>query len=125
MLTGRYNDGNIPEGRFTYESSFKDIKDLVMSYFFSPEKKEKSLQILNALAEVSKELGYSQTQVAIAWALANKDANTLILGFSKASYIDENLKALELYKKWTPEIEQKIGAILNNQPTPGVNGRTF
>lgn len=125
VLTGRYNDGNIPEGRFTFESSFKSIKDMVMNFFFSPEKKEKSLEILKALAELSKELGFSQTQVAIAWALANRDASTLILGFSKASYIDENMKALELYKKWTPELEKRIGEILNNQPQPSVNGRTF
>lgn len=51
--------------------------------------------------------------------------STLILGFSKLSYVDENLKSLELYKKWTPEIEAKINAIIKNAPQPSVNGRTF
>jgi aryl-alcohol dehydrogenase-like predicted oxidoreductase len=49
--------------------------------------------------------------------------STLILGFSKVSYIDENIKSLELYKKWTPEIENKINAILNNTPPPSINSK--
>jgi len=61
----------------------------------------------------------------LAWALASKDVSTLILGFSKVTYVDENMKALELYKKWSPEIENKINSILNNQPPPTMNGRTF
>ena len=63
---------------------------------------------------MATELGYSQSQLALAWALASRDVSTLILGFSKTSYVDENMKALELYKKWTPEIEQRINAILDN-----------
>jgi len=47
----------------------------------------------------------------------------MILGFSKLSYVDENLKALELYKKWTPEIEAKCEAILQNGPQPTMNMR--
>lgn len=46
VLTGRYNDGNVPEGRFTYESSFKNFKDMIMSFFFSPDKKEKNVKCL-------------------------------------------------------------------------------
>jgi len=42
--------------------------------------------------------------------------STAILGFSKVEYVDENLKALALYKKWTPEIEAKCLEILNNEP---------
>ena len=97
VLTGRYNDGEVPEGRFTLDPDFKDI---ILSRFFSPDKKEKSLRILNSMADLSKELGYTQTQLALAWALANKDVSTMILGFSKLQYVDDNMKALELYKKW-------------------------
>jgi len=87
--------------------------------------KEKNTKILNWLASLSKELGYTQTQLALAWALANKDVSTLILGFSKVKYVDENLKALELYKKWDKTIEDKVEAILGGGPTPSMNARTF
>jgi len=45
-----------------------------------------------------------------------KDTSTAILGFSKVSHIDENLKCLEVIDKWTPEIEQRIDKILGNAP---------
>ncbi|CDW71416.1 aldo keto reductase family protein [Stylonychia lemnae] len=122
VLTGRYNDGNVAEGRFTQDPTFKDF---ILGQFFSPAKKEKSIQILQGLAELSQELGYTQSQLALAWALANKDVSTLILGFSKVSYVDENLKALELYRKWNKEIEQKCEALLSNQPQGTTDYRTF
>ena len=31
ILTGRYNDGNVPEGRFTVDESFKDFKDMTLN----------------------------------------------------------------------------------------------
>ena len=37
-----------------------------------------------------------------------------ILRFTKLAQVEKNLKALELYKKWTPEIEKSIHDILNN-----------
>jgi len=50
----------------------------------------------------------------LAWALANTDVSTTILGFSRLEQIDENMRALELYKKWTPEIEKKCEEILGS-----------
>jgi aryl-alcohol dehydrogenase-like predicted oxidoreductase len=63
--------------------------------------------------------------LALAWALVNKNVSTLILGFSKPHYVDENLKALELYRKWTPELEDKLEAILGNTPDVPMNIKTF
>ena len=78
--------------------------------------KEKNLKKLNLLADYSRELGYTQAQVALAWAIANRDVSTCILGFTRLSQVEENLKSLELYYKWTPEIEKKIRTILDNEP---------
>jgi len=61
----------------------------------------------------------------LAWALANKDVSTLILGFSKVDYVDENLKALELYRKWNQELENRVAAILDNSPMPSLDYRSF
>ena len=57
------------------------------------------------------------TQLAVAWVIANKDVSTCILGASKASQLVENFKALEIYKKLTPEILTEIETILDNCPT--------
>jgi aryl-alcohol dehydrogenase-like predicted oxidoreductase len=84
--------------------------------YFSGERKEQLLKICRGLADIAKELGYTQAQLALAWDLANTDVSTLILGFSKIEQLDENVKAVELYKKWDKSIEAKIEALLENGP---------
>ncbi|CDW71944.1 aldo keto reductase family protein [Stylonychia lemnae] len=123
ILSGRYNDGTAPEaGRFTNDPTYKDT---VLNQFFSPEKKDKSIKILQDIKALAEEMGYTQPALAIAWALVNKDVSTLILGFSKLQYVDENLKALEIYKKWNKELEAKIEAILKNAPQLDMDFRNF
>jgi hypothetical protein len=51
--------------------------------------------------------------------------STLLLGFSKISQIDENVKALELYQKWNKSLESKIEASLENSVEPTMNFRNF
>ena len=48
-----------------------------------------------------------------------------MLGFTRLEQIDENFKALELYKKWTPEIEKKCLEILDNNPEADLDWRTW
>lgn len=81
-----------------------------------PENKEKTLKTLSTLADIAKELGYTQAQLALAWAISNKDVSTCILGFTRLSQVEENLKALELYYKWTPELEKRVRDTLGNDP---------
>jgi hypothetical protein len=51
--------------------------------------------------------------------------STCILGFTKISQVEENLKAMELYYKWTPELEKKVRAILANDPEPTMDFRKW
>jgi aryl-alcohol dehydrogenase-like predicted oxidoreductase len=74
-----------------------------------PEVILKKFQDLGKLAE---DLGFTQTQLSLAWVMRNQDVSVCLLGASKPSQIEENLKALQLYKKWTPEIEEKIEVTL-------------
>ena len=56
ILTGKYNDGNIPAGsRF---DTHKDI-DFVWNTYMGPEKKDSTLITLNNLGKYAKELGYT------------------------------------------------------------------
>jgi len=50
--------------------------------------------------------------VALAWALANTDLATVVIGVSKEAHLDDNLKALECYHKWSRVREERIEAIL-------------
>lgn len=122
ILTGKYNDGNIPEGsRYDTQKSL----DRIWNTYMGPEKKDDTIKKLNLLADFAKELGYTQAQLSLAWAISNTDVSTALLGFSRLSQVDENLKALELYHKWNADIEKKIEGILGNGPEPTIDFRRW
>ena len=115
LLTGKYNEGQIPKGsRFDNHASFFDstIKSLQ-----SGEGKAK-IEKVKKLTEVAKELGTSMATLAIAWCAANTNVSTVILGATKPEQLEENLKALEVIPKLTPEVMEKIDTILDNKPVP-------
>ncbi|CDW91092.1 aldo keto reductase family protein [Stylonychia lemnae] len=122
ILSGKYNDGNIPEGS-RYDNH--KILDRIWQLFMGEAKRESSLKKLNALEKVAKELGYTQAQLSLAWAIANTDVSTCILGFTKLSQVDENLKSIELLRKWNQEIENKVTSILENNPEPDMDWRKW
>lgn len=62
--------------------------------------------------------------MAIAWSLYSKDVSTAITGFSKVSHVEENIKGLELYRKFTPEIEAKIETLFQTRPKRGIDFKT-
>ena len=56
--------------------------------------------------------------------IKNENVSTVILGATKTSQIDDNVKSLKLVEKLTPEIMGEIEKILDNTPTkPGSFGR--
>jgi hypothetical protein len=57
--------------------------------------------------------------------LANTDVSVAILGFSRLSQVEENLKALELYAKWDRTIEKRVREITNNDVEPEINFNTW
>jgi voltage-dependent potassium channel beta subunit len=122
ILSGKYNDGKIPEG-----SRYEKHKNLdhIWTENMGPEKVEATCVKLNKLADLAKELGYTQAQLALAWSIASSDTTTALLGFSRVEQVDENLKAFELYKKWTQEIEDKVSAILDNTPAIDIDFRIW
>jgi len=103
ILSGKYNEGSIPEdSRYSKHQNL----DPIWSKWMGESVREGTITKLKALADVAKEAGFSQAQLGLAWAIANTDVSTCILGFSKLSQVDENLKAYELYKKWNDELEK-------------------
>ena len=58
----------------------------------------------------------SLTHLAIAWCLKNPQVSTVILGASRLSQLEDNLKSLEVIERLTPEVMDKIEAIVDNRP---------
>ena len=59
--------------------------------------------------------------LALAWVAKNPNTSTVILGASKPEQITENLKAIEIIPKLTPEVLLKIEKILDNEPDAHVS----
>ena len=115
FLSGKYNKEQKPDGsrlvstewKIFYEGISKSVPDM-----FSK---------LEQLEKLAEELGYTQAQLALAWVAANTDVTTCILGARNKKQLLENLKALELLKKWTPEIEQSVNNIFKNNMSPEID----
>jgi len=113
MLTGKYNNG-VPKG-----SRFDVNSKIFSGRVEGLQKAEGLAQIekVKKLTEIAeKDLGCSVTNLALAWAAHHPNASTVILGASKVSQIEENLKALDVLPKITHEIYKKINAVLDNEP---------
>jgi aryl-alcohol dehydrogenase-like predicted oxidoreductase len=68
------------------------------------------------LTAVAKELDASVAQLALAWLLRLPEISSVITGASRASQVQENMKAANLRDKLTPDILERIEAILDNDP---------
>jgi len=111
VLTGKYIN-ETPKG-----SRLDQFSESARLHFsaYTANKKEWDQKLLK-LKEIAEGLGYTLTQLALAWVIRNPDVSTCIVGASKPEQLTENLKCLELLPKITNEIEMEIDAILANTP---------
>ncbi|MER3464690.1 MAG: aldo/keto reductase [Chitinophagaceae bacterium] len=107
LLTGKYNNGVPQDSRFALEG-FDWLKNQWMV--------DDKLSKVRQLETVAKELGTTQATLAIAWCIANPNVTTAILGATKRPQLEENLKALEVYPKLTPDMLQRIDDIIQTKP---------
>ena len=106
ILTGKYNQGIPEDSRLAKETWLQ--RELVQ------EKIEKVRQ----LTPLAEELGGSMAQLALAWCLKNPDVSTVITGASRPEQVRENMGALDLVGRLTPEVMARIEGILDNKPEP-------
>ncbi|RLN21591.1 hypothetical protein BBJ28_00007644 [Nothophytophthora sp. Chile5] len=78
---------------------------------------DEHVAMANQLKTIAEELGCSLPKVSIAWATANENMSTVMVGASHPSQLEENLKALEFVSTITPEVKAKIDAVVNFLPT--------
>ncbi|MEO5967377.1 MAG: aldo/keto reductase [Ferruginibacter sp.] len=107
LLSGKYNNGIPPDSRFALEG-FDWLKDQYML--------EDKIEKVKKLSEIAKELNISTAVLSIAWCLSNKNVSTAILGATKKSQLEENLKAVDALPLMTSEVLEKIELIMQNKP---------
>ena len=104
LLTGKYNGGVPAESRLTVKG-LEWLRDRVVA-----EQKPK-LDVVPALAAIARELDTTLPRLAVAWCLANPRVSTVILGASRPAQLKENLGALTLLPKLTPDLLARLDAL--------------
>ncbi|MGB2894809.1 MAG: aldo/keto reductase [Anaerolineales bacterium] len=106
LLSGKYNKG-MPEEktRLTRDSEWGEK---VIT--------EERVELVRRLTVVADEIGATMAQLAIAWLLRIPEVTSVITGASRLEHLDDNLRALEFVEMLTPDILEKIEAILDNAP---------
>lgn len=120
LLTGKYNDGIPQDSRFATNKEFfsSTVKEL------ETEEGKAKLEKVRKLTKIAERLGATATHLSLAWAAKNPNVSTVILGATKIEQVLDNLKALDVIDKLTPEIMEEIEGVLDNKPAgPALYGR--
>jgi len=102
LLTGKYRDG-VPDGS---RGALQGMGFLVKGLTDAGRN-----AALPQLAIIAAELNCSLAQLAIAWAARNPRVSTVITGASKVAQLRDNLGAVDVLPKLTPEVMARIDAI--------------
>jgi voltage-dependent potassium channel beta subunit len=104
LLTGKYNQGSVPEGSRAQLEGYGWLKDRLLD----PAK----LEVARKLGKVAEELGVSLAQMSLAWVLRNPNVSTVITGASRVEQVKENMKAVDVVPLLTDEVMARIEAAL-------------
>ena len=108
VLTGKYLPGQKPPAgsRATDKKSGAGMISRWM--------RDDVLTAVQNLKPIADEVGLSLSQLALAWALQNKNVSAVIMGATKPAQVKENVKASGV--KLEHEVMQKIDAVLGSLP---------
>jgi aryl-alcohol dehydrogenase-like predicted oxidoreductase len=106
LLTGKYDDG-IPKGSRATLKDYEWMRDEI-----TPARIEKVRQ----LAPIATDLGSTLAQMALAWCLKNPNVSAVITGASHVEQVHENMKALDVVERLTPDVMERIEQVLGNKP---------
>jgi voltage-dependent potassium channel beta subunit len=99
MLSGKYAKG-VPAGSRLALPGYEWLKDLVL--------KPESMKASADLASLAAEIGATASQLAIAWCARDARVSTVITGASRVEQVEENMKAIDLLPKLTPDFLARI-----------------
>jgi aryl-alcohol dehydrogenase-like predicted oxidoreductase len=99
VLSGKY-DAGVPEGSRFAQQSYEWLKDKLVT--------KEIIGKVKQLQPIADELGVTRAQLALAWCLKNPHVSTVITGATRPEQVTENMKALAVVEKLTPEVVKRI-----------------
>jgi voltage-dependent potassium channel beta subunit len=103
LLSGKYRNG-VPAGSRGALETYAFLRESLTD----PNRN----RIVGELDVVAKDVGCTLAQLALAWCLMNRHVSTVITGATRVEQVTENMKALDVAARLTPEILLKIEAIV-------------
>lgn len=110
LLTGKYNDGDPGDTRMSLKG-YEWLKEHMTN-----DEAKKRLETVKALAGVAAELDTNLPRLALAWCLRNPHVSTVITGASRVEQLQDNMQAVEVVGRLTPEVLERIEGLLGNAP---------
>ncbi|CAA6662576.1 unnamed protein product [Spirodela intermedia] len=113
VLTGKYSKGNIPADSRLALENYKNLASRSLV--------DDVLRKVNGLKPIADELGVPLAQLSIAWCALNPNVSSVITGATKEEpgrifAIIENMKAINVIPLLTPDVIEKIEAVVQSKP---------
>ncbi|GMA51433.1 aldo/keto reductase [Alicyclobacillus contaminans] len=103
ILTGKYKPGaSIPQDSRAANDQ--------TNYWIRSYLRDDVLTCVQKLEGIAKELGFTLSQLAIAWVLRQPNVSSAIIGASRVQQVEENVKALDVVL--TDEVLERVEAVL-------------
>ncbi len=106
LLTGKYNEG-VPEGTRLNLKDYGWLREIL---------NETDIAKTRRLSGLAREIGVPLPQLAIAGLLRLPQVTSVITGATRVSHVEENLGAVDVVARLTPEVLGRIEGILVNKP---------
>jgi aryl-alcohol dehydrogenase-like predicted oxidoreductase len=87
--------GGFLSGKYTRDN-LNDPDNRLSGFDFLPHDKEWGFGVLESVRAIAEELGASPAQTSLAWLLAQPHVGSVLVGSSKLSQLEDNLRAVEL-----------------------------
>lgn len=102
LLSGKYADG-VPDDSRAALPGYEWLRDMLTDA-------DRNAKV-EKLRGVADELGCTVAQLAIAWCASNPHVSSVITGASRVEQVQENMGALEVLDRLTPEVRERVEAI--------------
>ncbi|MFT4938810.1 MAG: voltage-dependent potassium channel beta subunit [Paraglaciecola sp.] len=110
LLTGKYNEGIPTDSRLALPG-YEWLREM-----WETEDGKQKIEKIKKLAALAADLGVSLTHLSLAWCLKNPRVSSVILGASRVSQLEDNLKSIDVLPLLTDEVMANIEAIVDNRP---------
>lgn len=114
VLTGKYNKGIPKDSRLALPEYDWLRKDPLQRGTDSPTESYLPLLVesVKKLSSLAAELNASPAQLGLAWCARNPNVSSVITGASRPEQVKENMKALEVISRLTPQVVQEIQGVM-------------